>query len=97
MVCQFAGGLFQPRFVGASRTPCEMDAAILELHGKEQIEGHQSVFGPDFNGRKNDCSQYVRGTVLVSRQIKTVPNVISETSPRTPSVFDWVQDRFHEP
>jgi hypothetical protein len=64
MVGQFSSHLFTQVSAGLVVHPAKWTRRIFLLHDKEQVDFDQSALGPNFNGRKNDCSQYVRGTVL---------------------------------
>ena len=44
---------------GFGRAAGEVDAAGLQLHDEQEIEGHQAAFRPDFDGGEVDGRQYV--------------------------------------
>ena len=56
---QVSGDLLHPDCVGIGRTAGEVSTPCLELHDKQQVEGNEAAFRPNFNRREINCAQHL--------------------------------------
>ena len=99
MVGQLAGQSGSPRSSPwTGRASGEMDAAGFQFHDKQQIVSHQTTCLVQTSTEvKSIAAKTSEALSGITTEINTVPNVLSETSPKILFVSELARVQFHGP